>query len=274
MKHKAFQRLFCLDLSAPKNATANSMSTTAVAPEEDMAVEESSNSGSGTPLPSNPATPLPSNPATPLPSNPATPLPSNPATPMTSNPGTPRSMDTLEAKSSNASNPGTPLSAETDSKSAMASDPATPLPSNPGTPRPQEAVASKSASTPKPAIEAEPKHASVNLVASQTDVRNSTPSPLHHRQQQQAHHPAVAHAVPPHMVCVPGVVMAPMKPPKPQPSISKYAQLLNVIEDMGKDIRPTYAGSKSSTERLKRGIVHARILVRECLMECERAART
>ena len=55
---------------------------------------------------------------------------------------------------------------------------------------------------------------------------------------------------------------------------SKYAQLLAVIEDMGKDIRPTYSGSKTSAERLKRGIVHARILVRECLMECERSART
>ena len=54
---------------------------------------------------------------------------------------------------------------------------------------------------------------------------------------------------------------------------SKYAQLLAVIDDLGKDIRPTYAGSKSSAERLKRGIVHARILVRECLMETERSAR-
>lgn len=58
-----------------------------------------------------------------------------------------------------------------------------------------------------------------------------------------------------------------------QPPQSKYAQLLAVIEEMGKDIRPTYAGSKSSAERLKRGIVHARILVRECLMETERSAR-
>ena len=41
----------------------------------------------------------------------------------------------------------------------------------------------------------------------------------------------------------------------------------------GKDIRPTYAGSKSSAERLKRGIVYARILVRDCLMETERSAR-
>nr|CAD7400286.1 unnamed protein product [Timema cristinae]CAD7430983.1 unnamed protein product [Timema monikensis] len=59
----------------------------------------------------------------------------------------------------------------------------------------------------------------------------------------------------------------------PPPGQSKYAQLLAVIEEMGKDIRPTYAGSKSSAERLKRGIVHARILVRECLMETERSAR-
>ena len=46
-----------------------------------------------------------------------------------------------------------------------------------------------------------------------------------------------------------------------------------VLEILGKDIRPTYAGSKSSAERLKRSIVHARILVRECLMETERSAR-
>ncbi len=57
-------------------------------------------------------------------------------------------------------------------------------------------------------------------------------------------------------------------------SQSKYQQLLSVIEEMSKDIRPTYAGSKSSAERLKRGIVYARILVRDCLMETERSART
>merc|ERR1712223_165547 len=56
-------------------------------------------------------------------------------------------------------------------------------------------------------------------------------------------------------------------------SQSKYQQLLSVIEEMSKDIRPTYAGSKSSAERLKRGIVYARILVRDCLMETERSAR-
>lgn len=61
--------------------------------------------------------------------------------------------------------------------------------------------------------------------------------------------------------------------PQSQPGQSKYAQLLGVIEELGREVRPTYAGSRSSAERLKRGIVHARILVRECLMETERSAR-
>ncbi|KAF5919785.1 hypothetical protein HPG69_002761 [Diceros bicornis minor] len=34
---------------------------------------------------------------------------------------------------------------------------------------------------------------------------------------------------------------------------SKYAELLAIIEELGKEIRPTYAGSKSAMERLKRG---------------------
>ena len=54
--------------------------------------------------------------------------------------------------------------------------------------------------------------------------------------------------------------------------LSKYAQLLLVIEEMSKDIRPSYTGSRIASERLKRGIVHARILVRECLLEVERSA--
>ena len=40
------------------------------------------------------------------------------------------------------------------------------------------------------------------------------------------------------------------RPSAPQ---SKYAELLAVIEDMGRDIRPTYAGSRTATERLRRG---------------------
>ncbi|EHH21299.1 hypothetical protein EGK_04320, partial [Macaca mulatta] len=55
---------------------------------------------------------------------------------------------------------------------------------------------------------------------------------------------------------------------------SKYAELLAILEELGKEIRPTYAGSKSAMERLKRGIIHARGLVRECLAETERNARS
>ncbi|XP_023686502.1 cyclin-dependent kinase 2-associated protein 2 isoform X1 [Paramormyrops kingsleyae] len=54
---------------------------------------------------------------------------------------------------------------------------------------------------------------------------------------------------------------------------STYSELLSVIEEMSREIRPTYAGSKSAMERLKRGIIHARALVRECLAETERSAR-
>lgn len=64
-------------------------------------------------------------------------------------------------------------------------------------------------------------------------------------------------------------IQPPSSPAMPS-NLSKYSQLLMVIEEMGKDIRPTYSGSRSSAERLKRTIVTARILVRECLLETER----
>lgn len=54
---------------------------------------------------------------------------------------------------------------------------------------------------------------------------------------------------------------------------TKYVQLLNVIEEMGKDIKPTYAGNKNSAERLRRAIASARVLVRECQLECDRNSR-
>uniref|UniRef100_A0A8C5JXJ2 Cyclin-dependent kinase 2-associated protein n=1 Tax=Jaculus jaculus TaxID=51337 RepID=A0A8C5JXJ2_JACJA len=55
---------------------------------------------------------------------------------------------------------------------------------------------------------------------------------------------------------------------------SKYAELLAITEELGKEIRPAYAGSKSAMERLKRGILHAPGLVREGLAETERNARS
>ena len=39
----------------------------------------------------------------------------------------------------------------------------------------------------------------------------------------------------------------------PQTYQSKYGELLNVIEDLGREIKPTYAGSKMAQERLKKG---------------------
>lgn len=56
-------------------------------------------------------------------------------------------------------------------------------------------------------------------------------------------------------------------------SQTKYAALLTVIEELGRDVRPTYAGNKLAAERLKRGIVHARVLVRECMSESDRMNR-
>lgn len=37
---------------------------------------------------------------------------------------------------------------------------------------------------------------------------------------------------------------------------STYSELLSVIEEMSREIRPTYAGSKSAMERLKRGMFY------------------
>ena len=51
---------------------------------------------------------------------------------------------------------------------------------------------------------------------------------------------------------------------------TKYNHILSVLQDMEKDIRPSYAGSKSSIERLKRGIVQSRLMIRETLVEIER----
>ncbi|KAF3425487.1 hypothetical protein E2986_01157 [Frieseomelitta varia] len=50
---------------------------------------------------------------------------------------------------------------------------------------------------------------------------------------------------------------------------SKYSQLLKVIKELGRDVKLTYAGSKISIERLKLGIIKARMLIKECLMEIE-----
>lgn len=116
---------------------------------------------------------------------------------------------------------------------------------------------------------------------------------LQQNQQQQQHHSITSVTVTQHSQLSPPAAMITTRvsadittpltsvsniPPSMSGSsnntgLTKYAQLLAVIEEMGRDIRPTYSGSRSSAERLKRGIVHARILVRDCLLETERSAR-
>lgn len=52
---------------------------------------------------------------------------------------------------------------------------------------------------------------------------------------------------------------------------ARYNVLLGIIEELKKDVRPTYAGSKTSAERLKRNINLARIEIRNCMQELERS---
>lgn len=61
--------------------------------------------------------------------------------------------------------------------------------------------------------------------------------------------------------------MTSLKKPVKVSQGSTYSELLSVIEEMSREIRPTYAGSKSAMERLKRGTLHfslAMILLKAC----------
>lgn len=51
---------------------------------------------------------------------------------------------------------------------------------------------------------------------------------------------------------------------------ARFELLLNIIEDLKRDVRPTYAGSKTSAERLKRNINFARIEIRNCMQELDK----
>ena len=52
----------------------------------------------------------------------------------------------------------------------------------------------------------------------------------------------------------------------------RYSQLLEVIKEMSHDLKPVYAASsRTSSDRFKRGMTQAKLLVRECLLESERS---
>lgn len=54
---------------------------------------------------------------------------------------------------------------------------------------------------------------------------------------------------------------------------NNYGKLLMIIEELGRDIRLSYAGSRSAAERLKNGIQQARVAVRDCLHETQHNAQ-
>lgn len=72
----------------------------------------------------------------------------------------------------------------------------------------------------------------------------------------------------------PTAVLPQYSVPAPPHGGSKYNHLLMIIEEINKDIRPTYSGNRNCAERLKRGINHAKSLARECLMELDKQNRT
>lgn len=52
----------------------------------------------------------------------------------------------------------------------------------------------------------------------------------------------------------------------------RYSQLLEVIKEMSQDLKPVYASSsRTSSDRFKRGMTQAKLLIRECLLESERS---
>lgn len=67
-------------------------------------------------------------------------------------------------------------------------------------------------------------------------------------------------------------IMQPFAPP--MDGLTKYAHLLQVIDEMGRDIKPTYVNNKNAAERLKKNIHSARILVRECVAELEKVLKS
>lgn len=60
---------------------------------------------------------------------------------------------------------------------------------------------------------------------------------------------------------------------QPVPGQNNYGKLLLIIEELGRDIRLSYAGSRSAAERLKNGIQQARVAVRDCLHETQHNAQ-
>lgn len=49
-----------------------------------------------------------------------------------------------------------------------------------------------------------------------------------------------------------------------------YNELLRVISDIGRDVKPAYTCSKISTDKLRKNIMMARTILRECQADLEK----
>ncbi|XP_064391720.1 cyclin-dependent kinase 2-associated protein 1-like [Halichondria panicea] len=75
-------------------------------------------------------------------------------------------------------------------------------------------------------------------------------------------------------MAVNGVLQATDNLPKKSESLleTHYNELLRMIEEIGRDVKPSYTNSKSSTDRLKKNIMLARAVLRDCLSDLDKLA--
>lgn len=71
-----------------------------------------------------------------------------------------------------------------------------------------------------------------------------------------------------------GGVAVSVSPPVAHNLQTHYEELLRVIAEVGKDVKPAYTNSKISSDRLKRNIALARSTLRDCLLDIERLNHT
>uniref|UniRef100_A0A914HSD4 PDZ domain-containing protein n=1 Tax=Globodera rostochiensis TaxID=31243 RepID=A0A914HSD4_GLORO len=107
-------------------------------------------------------------------------------------------------------------------------------------------------------------------LTAQKVVQRST-TPIHLQQQQQAAAAGVPASSSLGTASLPQYHVNPLSSCVAQHGMpaSKYQQLLMVVDELGRDIRPTYNASRNAQERLKRSIIQARVMVRECMAELE-----
>ncbi|KAL5478166.1 hypothetical protein EMCRGX_G025058 [Ephydatia muelleri] len=62
--------------------------------------------------------------------------------------------------------------------------------------------------------------------------------------------------------------------PKEQQLEAHYSELMKLISEIGKDIKPAYTNSKLAADRLRKNIVVARGVLRECVSDLDKLSGT